>query len=643
MYHPLLLWTVLALAALAACSAPGATSLAPTAPPPAAARPGAPTPIPPTAAPSGAAPETFPAPAAHFPDPPERDVYRLAAELIPGFRPDSPRTVGPPPETLETGRVDAFWLADLSRVEMYQSQFRLALVSPRAYWYFEDGVEVDRERLERSAALFEEKIYPGVASSFGSEWSPGVDGDPRITILNGALRGAGGYFSSSDEYPRAIFRYSNQREMVYLNAQAFPAGSRAYHSVLTHELQHLVHWRHDASEETWVNEGLSELAVSAAGFGGGSGRAGLDGVPTSLVHWPQDGVGVGANYRTAALFMHYLAEHYGSREDMRALVETPGDGITGIDEYLKQSGYLQTFRDVFRDWAIANFLDLPRGVYGYPGLHVRARAGKSMDGYGELRSEIPQYSVEYVAIRSLQGPARIDFDGAATVDLLPAEVGPEGCWWSNSGDAIASELSAAIDLRGVARAALRYRVWHDIEETWDYAYVQASTDGGKRWDILAAPGTSPENPMGNGFGNGYTGRSGGWIAESVDLSPFAGQQVQIRFQYVTDDAVHGPGLCLHDAVVVKDGRRHPIENWQAAGFIRTGNLVSQGYIVQAILQPPGRDGEPRVVAIELDPDNSGFLEIQAPQELERLTIAVAALAPRTFQPAPYVLTAAPGR
>ena len=578
-----------------------------------------------------AAPQTAASP---IPEPPERDVYRLASELTPGVAQDSPRVAAPETAVLQEGRVDTFWLADLDRLNMYQSQFELALVSDHAYWYVESGQQFDPDKLRRSATAFDQQVYPVVTSVFGSEWSPGVDGHARLTILNGHIRGAGGYFNSTDEYPREIFEFSNQREMVYVNTAYMGIGSSGYLATLAHELQHLIHWRHDPSEDTWVNEGLSELAISVAGFSSSSILAYTGGTPTSLVNWPLDSVRIRASYGTAALFMHYLAEHYAPLEELRLLLETPGDGVAGIEEYLQRAGYDRTFQDVFADWAVANFLDLQEGVYGYPGLHVRARTNRFIDSFTEFESEIPQYSVEYVALEGFEGPVQIRFQGSRKTGIIAAEVGPEGCWWSNAGDAIDSTLTHDLDLHGIDRAALRYDVWYDLEENWDYAYVQVSTDGGSRWEILKAQGTSPENPMGNSYGDGYTGNSGGWTTESVDLSYYAGQKLQIRFQYLTDDAVHGPGLCLRGIGVVAGGKFRPLQEWRPRGFVLTNNELAQTYIVQLIES----NDPPKVTMMALDQDNSGSLEVSAPGDLKSLVVVVAALAPKTFQYAKYNLT-----
>ena len=140
------------------------------------------------------------------------------------------------------------------------------MVSPGAYWYVEKGLEVDQADLEESAAEFERHIYPRVSRVFGREWSPGVDNDPHLNIIHARLRGVLGYFSSADEHSRMVYPFSNQREAIYLNGAFAPPGSAAHSKVLAHELQHLIHWNGDASEETWVNEGLSELSASVAGY-----------------------------------------------------------------------------------------------------------------------------------------------------------------------------------------------------------------------------------------------------------------------------------------------------------------------------------------------------------------------------------------
>lgn len=617
----------------------------------------APAPLPtPTATPvlviPTATPLPPPAPAVPaFPAPPERNLYQLAQELLlpPGAPPVNP-IVNPEPVSYAAGRTDDFWLVNLRDLEVYQSPFALRLVTPHAYWYVEEGLRVRQEDLERAAAAFEERIYPQVTAAFGTEWRPGVDNDVHLTILHGNIRGAAGYFSSGDEYPAAVHPHSNEREMIYINAAVLPVGSTAHRSVLAHELLHAIHWNYDPAEATWVNEGLAELAVRAAGYPNNSAEWFMRQSHISLVHWPLDDAHIAAHYGAAALFMNYLAEHYGQDKGggpnaLRALVAEPSDDLAGIDAYLEQAGYPVGFYAVFRDWIAANFLDAKDGgIYGYSDLAVAVRERHTVNDFGVLNRQAAQYGTDYIAIGpELAGqPLRFRFAGAGENVLLPTEVGDKGCWWSNAGDSIASTLTRTADLREVDAAVLTYQIWHRIEKDWDYGYLQVSTDGGQHWDILETPHTSADNPIGSGFGPGYTGASAGWITESVDLSAYAGQEIRLRFQYVTDDALNDLGLCLRDLALPAAGiAAGGDDGWQAAGFIPIDNRVPQQYIVQ-VLQ---KGAENRVTRLTLTADGQGGLTgtaAAAPYPgMKRMMVAVTPLAPGTREPAAYTLIVEP--
>ena len=572
-----------------------------------------------------------------FPDPPERDLYRLATQLKPGIPADVPRVVNEKPVSYQQGRQDTFWLLDLNTLEYYQATFDLRLVTPHGYWYIDQEQEVRQGDLEEAAREFEEHIYPGLTAIFGTEWSPGVDNDPHLNILNSRLRGAGGYFSSSDEYPMLISPYSNQREIIYMNIGAFPIGTEAYLGVLAHELQHAVHWNSDASEDTWVNEGLSDLAVALLGYGSGSSFRFLSSGPTSMVHWPISGIGSRANYGAASLFMQYLVEHYGNSGDLTPLVEQAADGIAGINAYLKDLGHPATFRQVFEDWSVANFLDrfqpeLTEGPYTYANLNAGTTPTRVLDPSSSLESTLPQFSTEYIQIRAESGPIRIVFQGPTHVPLLPVEVGAGGCWWSNVGDSIDSTLTRSLNLSDTQSPRLSYRIWYEVEEDWDYAYVMVSLDEGKTWEIVETENSSPSNPVGHSFGPGYTGYSGEWLTENLDLGKYAGQRILLRFQYITDDAINGSGLCLKD--FSGNGMEDWDEGWQAEGFVLVDHLTPQQFSVQVI--QVGADSQ--VTRMELDSRNSGALTIDRPEESGRLVVAGGALAAKTRQQASYELT-----
>lgn len=152
-------------------------------------------------------------------------------------------------------------------------------ISANLYFYLDDqwweSLSFEKkEKIQNSlkvlAIEFENKIYPILTNTFGSEWKPGIDRDERITILiHPMVEEAGGYFNSGDEYPKLQNPKSNQREMIYLNARHIDKENSK--SFLAHEFTHLITFNQKekirgVSEEIWLNEALSEYAPTLLGY-----------------------------------------------------------------------------------------------------------------------------------------------------------------------------------------------------------------------------------------------------------------------------------------------------------------------------------------------------------------------------------------
>ena len=231
-----------------------------------------------------------------------------------------------------------FWTLDYPRSRMVSKEFVLAAVSEHAYWWIEQGLDVDDADLQRSVAEVEAQIYPRVTAAFGA--APGSVADPqRGHIINGRIPGVGGYVSGADPYPASVQPYSNGVPAIYINAREIPLGSPDYLTVLAHELQHAIHWYADPAEATWLNEGLSELAVTEAGYAPGSMRYYLRRPNASLVNWPKDlDSDIGLNYGAASLFAHYLRERYIPEGGLHDLLAGPDNGIAAVDAFLAEQG-----------------------------------------------------------------------------------------------------------------------------------------------------------------------------------------------------------------------------------------------------------------------------------------------------------------
>jgi hypothetical protein len=215
-------------------------------------------------------------------------------------------------------------------------------------------------------------------------------------------------------------------------------------------------------------------------------------------------------------------------------------------------------------------------------------------------------------------------------------------WWSSRADGADSRLTGRFDLRGVTTATLGFKLWHDLEENWDFAYFLASTDGGATWAKIPTARTTDHDPNGNNFGTGLTGRSGGWIEETLDLSKYAGNEVLVRFEVVTDDAVHLSGLAVDDLAIDAIGFADDVESespaWQPEGFLRVPPAVRQPWAVQVIVHRAGR-----LLAVHrpaVGADGRTPIDVEVPDDAS-VTVAVSGLAPGTRHPAGYSLVTAP--
>lgn len=95
-----------------------------------------------------------------------------------------------------------------------------------------------------------------------------------------------------------------------------------------------------------------------------------------------------------------------------------------------------------------------------------------------------------------------------------------------------------------ATDTLTFKVNYNVEASYDYGYVDVSTDGGSMWTPVAGNITTNANPSGNNRGNGINGSSGGWVNAIFPLTGFLGQDIQLRFTYTTDGAVTGTGIVI---------------------------------------------------------------------------------------------------
>jgi immune inhibitor A len=476
-----------------------------------------------------------------------------------------------------------------------------------------------------------------------------------MTIFLGTAPGVSAYFSSWDEYPRTVYRYSNEREMIHVNVGSTRPGSQSFNGTLAHELQHMVHWHLNPHDDTWLDEGLAELAAALAVPGHRPNTGTFRRQPdVQLTAWSQ-GSQTSAHYQAAYLFTRYLAQRFGEGAIAKLLAE-PGRPPDTITASLSRSGYGVSFDDVFEDWLVANLLDDPAagdGRYAHDDLEHHAAVGLTLSPDGQPADlTVRQYGAQYIDLQGTSADADLTFAGAPSVKLVGADAtSGRALWWSNRADGLDSTLTRRFDLSGLTSATLAFNLWYDTERDFDFFYVMASTDGGTRWQILHGAHADDANPTGNAMGAGYSGKSGvrdsqrgdpTWIAETVDLTPFAGGEVLIRFAYVTDQGYNARGVLLDDVTIPEAGFLDDAEadtGWVAAGFLRSDNVIPQTWSVQLVEQ---RAGQTTVRPLRTDQTGRVVERLAGlGGGLERAVLVVSGLAPRTLEPAPFSVTLRP--
>jgi hypothetical protein len=526
-----------------------------------------------------------------------------------------------------------FWVHNFKANQDYQSVFILAAKSAHAYMWVDvtaydptgattadPNGTVTPEEAQIGADRFE-KVWEIDRAYFGHEANPkekpyrtpprlpenwrDADGDEHINIVNFPIdTGASfvaGYYSSADEYPVEVNAHSNQGEFFYMNSLMMDVGGDSYVGVLAHEFYHMIQFANDANEETWINEGMADIAIEVNGIGAlAQGHlAEFFNTPEGdqLNHWGSAIIDYGSAYS----YLTYLFEHYGGPDDpatafhenytmAKTITQVEEDGFAGVDKVLAASpakkdiaSYYRdkTADDVYLDWSVANYLDDPTidaGQYGYQTIDMKVAPVETFSEFPaatEAQSITP-YTNRYYAVSSA-GDGLANFTATAGVlitDNLEGMPSQPWFYWGNRTDETVTTMTRGADLRGTTAPEMKFSYWYDIETDWDYAFLEVSTDG-KTWQPIVCCEGSLTNPNGNNDyaaqGAGITGQSGlnqaieqllyndpgvglretlglkpTWVAETVDLSDYAGQQVQIRFRYKTDPAVTFPGFTVDD-------------------------------------------------------------------------------------------------
>jgi immune inhibitor A len=306
------------------------------------------------------------------------------------------------------------------------------------------------------------------------------------------------------------------------------------------------------------------------------------------------------------------------------------------------TGALLSADDVFADWVITSYLndpDIEDGRYAYRRYAQAPQPGDTEQitrcSSDWQTRDVKQYGVDYIRI-DCTGDYTLRLEGSNDVRVFPVDpYSGEYAFWSNKGDESDMILTRAFDFSQVSGPlTLTYHTWYNLEKDYDYLFLVASEDG-ENWQILRTPSGTDEDPSGNSYGWGYNGTSGGWIEESVDLSEFAGKQIQLRFEYITDMAVNNDGFVLDDVRIPEIDYSEDFETgeggWEGDGFVRIQNRLPQTYRIAVI-----RDGRTTSVEkVALEAGQAASIPLHLGGEVRDTILVISGTTRFITQPASY--------
>jgi hypothetical protein len=406
-----------------------------------------------------------------------------------------------------------------------------------------------------------------------------------------------------------------------------------YEGVIAHELEHLLMNYSDPGELSWVDEGLADTAAFLNGYDMTGSHLTYQQVfhrETSLTRW---GGGL-ENYGASFSFFGYLWEQAGGNGDgtltpdeqydgaggdmlIKGIFEEQADGMAGVQNAINRfndrtGANLRPAADLFRDWAVAMYLDDEDSALwdlenfdlgpASGGYTVDIANSEFWDDRGSYSGSQPDakwnrpghrpdgtalpFGVSYEKFHNPGPRVSLDFQGDAITQVAPHS-GPDH-WWG--GYTSQSETVLGLDTPVSGGETVSFWNWHFIEEGWDYGFVEALV--GTDWvtvpvtDVATGELVSTEDDPhgGNTEGNGITGTSGGeYFVDEPTYRQYAvtvpAGATDLQWRYSTDAAYLDTGWFIDDVTV---GTAPAAVSSEAGNWVVTNGVQDNNWTVQVI-------------------------------------------------------------
>ncbi|WP_448811145.1 M14 family zinc carboxypeptidase [Agromyces bauzanensis] len=227
-------------------------------------------------------------------------------------------------------------------------------------------------------------------------------------------------------------------------------------------------------------------------------------------------------------------------------------------------------------------------------------------GFGKQSAKNQDHSNSYITTSGILDPSTYPQFESWVAGRWDREGGPyephtgDAYAYSQLGDVSYKRLTRTIDVPA-GGATMSFWTSFDTEAEWDHLAVEARTAGGEDWTTLPDTNGHTTQSTGQSCPAGWrdlhpqldhyqtfvddttcdptgttgewwaaSGNSGGWQEWSVDLSAYAGGQVEVSIGYISDWATQGLGVFVDDIVVSTGVGSTSFESGDTGGWEITG-------------------------------------------------------------------------
>ena len=507
---------------------------------------------------------------------------------------------------------------------------------------------VTTEQVAYLGEQFDARIWASDVAHFGwydfRAPEEGMDGS-RAAIMVYNIRDEG-YYGDADSYIAGYFA-PNLNDTIHMNCVFVDSYNwvdrigpdvdhpYVYEGTIAHEFEHLIHNDVDGNEDSFIDEGMASLAeqfiygpaASADYF-----AYALYYHRDSLTDWDSELY----DYGNTQMWQDYLWEQAsrGTSDDAGDLFAPldkrikdgydpfantadkfvdPGDAFTwnlihdqdnGLESVANQVGGMANVEKLHHDWTLANLLDgkVSEQAWNYDNFAL----GGADSAFISIQDGIKFYNAEVggnmpptrknvwrnaatepwgAYYRNFYGSSpglQMSFTGPAVDGVSPVAGDYE--WYSGLGNML--DINVARQVDGVtAGSTFTFQTWYDIEDQWDYGYVEGSADGVtwvKLQQVSALPAATDDlfgSLAWDGPG-GLTGNSAGWQTAEYGFGDLNGS-VWIRFRYMTDAAANGVGWYVDDVKAGTYVDDDTTAGWTNNGFTWTNGLQNNDWTADA--------------------------------------------------------------